>query len=31
MTIKEFEEAVWRLEGIRLVVRETVGCASGRL
>ena len=24
MTIKEFEESVWRLEGIRLVVRETV-------
>tara|TARA_R100001039_G_scaffold38821_1_gene41890 strand:+ start:1506 stop:1766 length:261 start_codon:yes stop_codon:yes gene_type:complete len=24
MTIKEFEETVWRLEGIRLVVRETV-------
>jgi len=24
MTIKEFEETVWHLEGIRLVVRETV-------
>lgn len=23
MTIKEFEDTIWRLEGIRLVVRET--------
>tara|TARA_B100000700_G_scaffold331223_2_gene462419 strand:+ start:6894 stop:7163 length:270 start_codon:yes stop_codon:yes gene_type:complete len=25
MTVKEFEEAVWQLEGIRLVIREASG------
>lgn len=25
MTVKEFEEAVWQLEGIRLVIREAPG------